>query len=73
MSLLTRAQKVQVVVKAGYLDSETWRLAVRETVYDYRAKPGANTAESPQRGKFFDWSVRRMLKREARRSPAHPD
>jgi hypothetical protein len=38
-SVLSRADKIEVVVTKGYLDDETWRVAARESIYAYRVPP----------------------------------
>ena len=72
LGILTRAEKLQVVVTEGYLDREIWRLAARERVYDYHATPRADSAESPQLRKSLDRSINRVLKRGPRGSPGPP-
>ncbi len=72
LGILTRAEKLQVVVTEGYLDRETWRLAARERVYDYHATPRANAAESPQLRKSLDRSINRVLRRGPRRAAGSP-
>jgi hypothetical protein len=50
-SLLTRADSFEVVVTEGYLDRESWRLAARETVYEYHSPPRVDPAKGARKRK----------------------
>ena len=50
-TVLTRADRFEVVVTEGYLDRQTWQLAARETTYEYDPPPRAKPAKSERRRK----------------------